>query len=62
MNILQIIMAVVFGLSAVYIIWCLCKATKYMREHQDEFNMTYPPKFEDNRPGAVKNSKKNKTN
>ena len=55
-------MAVVFGLSAVYIIWCLCKATKYMREHQDEFNMTYPPKFEDNRPGAVKNSKKNKTN
>ena len=30
-------MAVVFGLSAAYLIWCLYKATRYMREHPDEF-------------------------
>lgn len=33
-------MTVVFGLSAAYIIWCLYKATRYMREHPEEFNMS----------------------
>ena len=40
MNILRIIMAAVFAFSAGYIIWCLYKATRYMREHPDEFNMS----------------------
>lgn len=37
MNLMQIVMSVVFALSAGYIIWCLYKATRYMREHPDEF-------------------------
>ena len=37
MSMLQIIMAAVFTLSAGYIIWCLYKATRYMRKHPDEF-------------------------
>lgn len=37
MTTLEAIMAVVFGLSAAYLIWCLYKATRYMREHPDEF-------------------------
>ncbi len=37
MTTLEVIMAVVFGLSAAYLIWCLYKATRYMREHPDEF-------------------------
>ena len=40
MTVLEVIMSVVFGLSAAYIIWCLYKATRYMREHPDEFNMS----------------------
>lgn len=40
MNILQVVMIVVFAFSAGYIIWCLYKATRYMREHPDEFNMS----------------------
>ena len=40
MTTLEVIMAVVFGLSAAYIIWCLYKATRYMREHPEEFNMS----------------------
>ena len=37
MNLMQIVMSVVFALSAGYIIGCLYKATRYMREHPDEF-------------------------
>ena len=40
MTVLEVVMSVVFGLSAAYIIWCLYKATRYMREHPDEFNMS----------------------
>jgi hypothetical protein len=58
----EIIMTSILVCCVLYIIWCLRKATKYMREHQDEFNMTYPPQFEDNRAGAGNNSKMNKTN
>ena len=39
MNILKIVMGVIFGISAAYIIWCLCGATRYIRKHSDEFNM-----------------------
>ena len=40
MTTLEVIMTVVFGLSAAYIIWCLYKATRYMHEHPEEFNMS----------------------
>lgn len=50
MNILKIIMAVLFGFSAAYIIWCLCGATRYIRKHPDEFNMANPAQYEDEHP------------
>ena len=40
MTVLEVIMSVVFGLCATYIIWCLYKATRYMREHPEEFDMS----------------------
>ena len=52
MNLMQIIMSVVFALSAGYIIWCLYKATRYMREHPDEFR--WPD--DDERRNKVKGS------
>ena len=52
MNLMQIIMSVVFVLSAGYIIWCLYKATRYMREHPDEFR--WPD--DDERRNKVKGS------
>ena len=51
---LQIIMAAVFTLSAGYIIWCLYKATRYMRKHPDEFRWS-----SDEHPHKKTENKKN---
>lgn len=50
MNILKIIMGSIFGFSALYIMWCLYGATRYMRTHPDEFNMSIPTRPEDKQP------------
>lgn len=52
MNILKIVMAVIFGFSAAYIIWCLYGATRYIRKHPDEFNMSIPNQPENEQFGS----------
>ena len=37
MDLLQILLVVVGAVCAGYLIWCLIRATRYMRKHPDEF-------------------------
>ena len=37
MNLLQVLLVVVGACCAAYLIWCLIRATRYMRNHPDEF-------------------------
>ena len=47
MNLMQIVMSVIFALSAGYIIWCLYKATRYMREHPNDLRWPDAPTGKD---------------
>ena len=47
MNLMQIVMSVIFALSAGYIIWCLYKTSRYLREHPNDLRWPDAPTGKD---------------